>query len=619
MAHILQPKTRAEATPREWLLFGAQLAAFVNERSDRSDIIAFVGQGAGHTAPACFIPAAAEIELNLQIAFVENVKPAWVGDFTERKTLFDWPKAAGAVLHEASHARWSTWDVDRHYKLKHDPDLYTRKWAYVLETMEETRIEALAVKRWPDDRAFLRTCAIGLIVDDIDVDKIKEGSLYSLSCLALLTLARRDGKVLEPADVQELDDLCRSLFGDPLYEDLQGIWLEVNRLDDPDPERVWDRLVELAKEWVDLIQEKTGDESGEDEDQQSGESGEGPGMGGSGEMELTEEQQAMLEAIEEMLAEAQASAEIGGADDAADQEKQERWTEQVMSQNAQSREAQEHRKVSDRVFGKSTADIPDRSTQSRIIETRNPTPTEHAAAVLLAQELEKARYRDRIETETPSMIPPGRLRARDAVLGDAQRATGQVVTAQPWRQVHRKHTEDPELKIGVMVDISGSMNSAMKPMATTAWVLAEAGYRINAQVAQVYYGNSAFPTLKPGQRLPKVVVRSAADGTERFNEAFKALDGKLELLNGTGARLLVICSDTVYTYAEVEALEKWLPRCIAAGVGVICMTYGSAEHLRDHNIPKQIQIISQRLGPVEAAKAIGQAAVKALAVASAGR
>jgi hypothetical protein len=169
------------------------------------------------------------------------------------------------------------------------------------------------------------------------------------------------------------------------------------------------------------------------------------------------------------------------------------------------------------------------------------------------------------------------------------------------------------------VDISGSMRRAMEPMAVTAWTLAEAGYRIQATVAQVHYGNSAFPTLMPGARPKEVVVRSANDGTERFDLAFKALDGRLNLLHGTGARLLVVCSDTCYTYAEVIAFEKWMKRCVAAGVGVLILTYnGHGADLAGHDVPPQVQRILDPLDAVDAARAIGQAAVKALELVNAG-
>jgi hypothetical protein len=90
----------------------------------------------------------------------------------------------------------------------------------------------------------------------------------------------------------------------------------------------------------------------------------------------------------------------------------------------------------------------------------------------------------------------------------------------------------------------------------------------------VYYGSDVFATLKPGQHLDKVRVYSAPDGTEKFDEGFQALDGSLNLLNGTGARLLVIVSDGAYTAKQSEATKKWLKRCQQAGVAVLWIGAG---------------------------------------------
>ena len=83
----------------------------------------------------------------------------------------------------------------------------------------------------------------------------------------------------------------------------------------------------------------------------------------------------------------------------------------------------------------------------------------------------------------------------------------------------------------------------MQPMASVAWILSEATRRVQGRAAMVYYGNNVFPTLKPGQHLDRVKVYSAPDMTEKFDKAFKALNGGLNLLNGSGALLLVVVSD----------------------------------------------------------------------------
>jgi Mg-chelatase subunit ChlD len=190
-----------------------------------------------------------------------------------------------------------------------------------------------------------------------------------------------------------------------------------------------------------------------------------------------------------------------------------------------------------------------------------------------------------------------------------------MMHAEPWKRTVRKHTDDPTLKIGVMVDISGSMASAMNPMAVTAWAMSEAGRRVQAQTAMVYYGEDVFPTLKPGQHLDKVNVYTAPDGTEKFDKAFKALDGGLNLLAGSGARLLVVVSDGCYTDAERDHAKKWVRECDKAGVAVLWLPFdkyersGYADRITSGT---SAVVLAKVQDPADAAVTIGQAAADAL-------
>ena len=202
----------------------------------------------------------------------------------------------------------------------------------------------------------------------------------------------------------------------------------------------------------------------------------------------------------------------------------------------------------------------------------------------------------------------------------AARAQGRMAAAEPFRRNVRKHVDDPTLTVGVMVDISGSMGSAMEPMAVSAWAMAEAVYRVQGKTAMVYYGSGVFPTLKPGQRLDNVTVYTAPDGTERFDEAFKALNGMLGLLGGSGARLLVVVSDGCYTADELDAAKRWVRRCAEDGVGVLWLTfseYSRAGDILGHTPGTQTVTVTGK--PADAAMAIGQAAERALTQAGAGR
>jgi len=168
-----------------------------------------------------------------------------------------------------------------------------------------------------------------------------------------------------------------------------------------------------------------------------------------------------------------------------------------------------------------------------------------------------------------------------------------------------------------MVDISGSMAEAMQPMATTAWVMSEAVRRIQGKSAMVYYGQDVFATLKPGQRLDKVNVYTAPDGTEKFDRAFKALNGSISLLHGVGARLLVVVSDGCYTSTESAAARRWVRACEQSGAGVLWLTFDNGVMARSITRGTSAVVLTGISQPTAVAKEIGTAAAKALTAASA--
>jgi Mg-chelatase subunit ChlD len=235
--------------------------------------------------------------------------------------------------------------------------------------------------------------------------------------------------------------------------------------------------------------------------------------------------------------------------------------------------------------------------------------------VKIANMLERAKYRERDEKEVTSILPPGRLRSRAMVQEAAYKARGSMMHAEPWKRTVRKHTDDPTLNVGIMVDISGSMADAMQPMATTAWVMSEAVRRVQGRAAMVYYGQDVFPTLKPGQHLENVNVYTAPDGTEKFDRAFKALNGSLSLLNGAGARLLVVVSDGCYTEDERENATKWMHECEKSGVAVLWLPFTQVHQLgyvRSIVAGTSVALLQDVKDPADAAVQIGKAAADAL-------
>ena len=80
--------------------------------------------------------------------------------------------------------------------------------------------------------------------------------------------------------------------------------------------------------------------------------------------------------------------------------------------------------------------------------TREPTGEEQAAARRLARALREASAGGRAQTVVTSATPPGRLRMRQAVAADAQRAAGAMPTARPFTRVQRRRVPAPPLAWG---------------------------------------------------------------------------------------------------------------------------------------------------------------------------
>lgn len=603
MSHFGNTKIE-RTTPPEWLGVGAQIGKLVNDWARRSDLVAYVGERAGieSGAPALYNPASAEVEVNTTIAF-GFVTPDQVGNLNERNQQFEFPKASGAILHEALHARFSTWDMPQAIEAL-TPEEYQ-----ALHLLEETRIEALGVRTYPQNRSFLRACAMEIVLADMSEESVKSMTqVRQVAHLLALTYARVTAGVLENDDVEPVRAIVDETLSGSTLDTLRTIWTKFQNLDArSDIERMYD----LAREWVQAVKE----ESEAQGEPQPGESGE-PSEGGSGEGAG----EAFAEMIREAIEEALGNAEIGSALEAQDQQTQEEYKEQAQSKQEKGAESRAHQQVAGKVFGTGTSPS-ESGSYSQLGESRMPTSEERISAVKIAKALERAKYRDRVRVESGSVLPPGRVRSRSVVQGEAMRERGVTTPVEAFRRVQRKHTDDPNLTIGVMVDISGSMSTAMNPMASTAWILSEASRRVQGKTAMVYYGSGVFPTLKPGQHLDKVNVYTAPDSTEKFDKAFQALNGSLNLLDGSGARLLVIVSDGHYTHDEQTKAHEWIRRCATAGVAVLWIGAGSYGSMGEDYTRGTASASYVRLGDnaTDASDAIGRMAEVALTTAGSRR
>ena len=594
MAHYKTDATRAEATPSEWLPVGRQIGELANAWAMRSDIVAYVGPGAGGPAPACFIPASAEVEVNVDVAFGYGVEPEDIRLDT-RSGRYEFPKATGAIAHEAFHARYSLWNMKAAY------DALEKDEYEALTLLEESRIEARGAKDLPKMRPFLRSCAMEIVIADAAEQFSTMSNTQAAAQLVGLVWARVDAGILNLADVAEVTDLIDTYLGLDVVSRLREIALDVQaHTNDYNVEA----LYPLAKEWAALVRdvaEEKGDTAPEPDKGEPGDSGEGEGSGAS----------EFVKALMDAMDEAAENTAVAVAGDLEDAETSEKYEEVVSERAEKAREIKASGDAAAKVFGKGTAVIDFGKSHSSLIDKRAPKSEERVAMVQVATMLEKAKYRERDLTFVRSEIPAGRMRTRAMVQREALRSKGVMTKVEPFEHKVRKQTDEPTLTVGVLVDISGSMGSAMQPMATTAYVMAAAAHRVQGKAAMVYYGNDVFPTLRVGERMDEVRVYSAPDGTEKFDEAFRALDGAVNLLHGSGARLLVIVSDGEYTTQETAAAKRWMRRCAEEGVAVVWLPFdhghGAKGIAGEHGT-----VLGGAFSPVAAATQIGKACADAL-------
>ena len=586
MAHIKTGTTRAEATPKEWLRVGRDIGILVNTWSKRDDLVAYVGPGAGGEAPACYNPTLAEVEVNVDVAFGHGVVPEAIGDITTRRTQYEFPKAIGAIQHEAFHAKFSKWSMPKAFS-----ELAKDEYQALI-LLEESRIEYQGLQGMETARPFLRACALEIVIGDIKEGALDNSATIQLTNLVGLVHARIDAGILDASEVAPITKMIEDNLGAEVVAKLRAIASQAQFHENHSDVT---ELYPLAKEWAKIVR----DLAKERGDENAPEGGcKFPIPAG------------LLDEILEKLGDAAEAVEVNNFDELADQEQEQEWKDEIKSKANEAKEQNENKEIAKMVFSKSTG-AGQSKTSSKLIEKRKPTSEEMIASVKIGKLLEKAKYRERDEKVVASELPPGRLRARALIGQKALRARGIYAKAEPFRKTIRKHTDDPTLNVGVMVDISGSMGSAMKPMATTAWVMANAVKRIQGRCAMVYFGNDVFPTLKAGQTLSEVSVYSAEDGTEKFEKAFKALDGTLNLLHGRGAKLLVIVSDGQYTPDETRKAKEIVRRCEQAGVAILWLPFDYGSSAKDIG-GDYVEIVTGISDPALASEVIGKAGAKVL-------
>ena len=597
-------RSRTQNTNPEWLKVGASLTKLVNLWAERNDLVVYGGaDSAEGRAPAAFYADIAEIEVNLPEAF-GVMKPETIGDFCTKDTQLEFPMFTGIMFHEALHAHHTNWDIPA---IASELDI-NESHAFML--LEESRIEAKGIIERPQNRQFLRASALEMALEGVNEQSLAVmGDVWEVANLAGLSLARVDSGVLNPSDVADIQEIAESVLGEELLEALQDVWVEFQSLNTKQS----GKAIALAKKWVELLRQA--DPEGEpqrgegegafDEEGEEDSEGSQPAKGSGGDLSKLIRQALESSAIE---------TEMSASQELENQQTQSEWSDEAKQRAEQAKERNQRKDTAKKIFDKSHNETGSGSS-SRVSERRAPTGAERASAVSIAKALEKAKYRERSVHTRKTQAPMGKLVTRNLIQNRAMESMGKRGELPAWKSKVRKHTDEPDLTLGIMVDISGSMSSAMEAMASTAWIMSEAGRRIQARTAMVYYGEGVFPTLRVGQKLDQVSIYTAPDGTEKFGKAWEALDGELGLTYSDGVRILVVVSDGYYTPQERDRCVQALKDCKRNGVAVLWLVPKTSHDYTARNLTAEAGwgVVAGELEVSQIASLVGKTATEALA------
>lgn len=540
-------RTRTSETPYEWRSTCHTIQRLVNSWSDRYDLTVYGGDDSAEgQSLAAFYPKMAEVEVNV-VKLFQGKTPEMVGNLETKQSKLENPVAIGVLYHEACHAKHSdNWN----FPIMEDNLDNAEYQAFML--LEESRIETRGVLDNPELASYLRYSALHYVLEGVSEARVRGMSdIWSSAKTLALVVGRIRAGIITPMDIPQVVPALSDVLGKDLFVELEKVVHEFMRLSVVQQKQA----MELARKWVELL--RVADPEGE---------------GNQGELS-DDELGEMAEVDSDSLGEGSLAKAVSNAKDQMDSEANdlpeiEALKELAEVKEQEAKERSKKRQMAGDIFSR-TGGARTGHSGSTLQTERDPDSTERAMAVQLGQALDKAKYRERSLTDYMQHEPSGRLKTRVAIQNEALKARGSTTRLPQWRKRQRKQTSEPELRLGIMVDISGSMSSAMEAMGQTAWIVSEAGRRIQAKTTMVYFGSGVFSTLGIGQRLNKVRIYTAPDGTEEFNSAWQATDGTLGLTWEDGVKVLVVVSDGNYKDWETPKAIQALKECKVNGVTVV--------------------------------------------------
>ncbi|MFC0313559.1 hypothetical protein ACFQNE_03155 [Gordonia phosphorivorans] len=625
--------TIATGTAAAWMIRSSELTGLVDRLAIRRDLLVKITDRKV-AAPGMFEPAKATITLDAAVA-VPGIDPGAV-TFRTSTDLARYPVLAGILAHETSHADHSFWDTAA-----------GRDWSWI-KALEEPRIETVMARLNPQTRLWMQASVAHILGSQAPQNATEAARLL------ILVGGRLLGGVLDPDPALDLDAVCAPFLTAEQIAVIATATATAVELADGDTAGLQACAAAIVATLTPDTAERgdetgdgapsDGDGTGGDSDSPaSGTAGQGgtatnpqatpgdgasdtasgdagdPAPGGSGQpTELGHGDCANTSPAATAGSGGQGTGrQADSADDAA--------TALLDAlQNAADRAAATMKAAAGLTAPTATAQAKHRAARARArtisaaaadarrrrhnVSFRAPTAAERAARERLRAALRKAADRGVDVSTVAHTTPPGQLNMRGLVHRQAQRATGQTVTATPWTSTRRRRRPQPSLTVAIAADISPSQDHVTDPVGVAAWLLNVLTRDRGGQVETVtWHRTAAQLPIGRGNEIPVATT----DGNSRgLPDALHALDGMLHLTATDGARLAVVITDADLPNGDVICGE--LQRLLDAGVKVLWLLSQPPNNYCRYVTPPAGVTVATITDPNTLADTIAAAAVTAL-------
>jgi hypothetical protein len=612
-----------------WGAFAIRTEPFVEKLTEREDIAVIAApdtrtqaeKDASPVPAGVFYPGFARINLNASLIFDETLTDdqLWAIDPNGVTTQDAYPALVGTLVHESAHAKYSSWDVPK------DVD---ERLFYWVKLLEETRAERKILKDFPQYTDFVKTILTDIVFEDIGGQH--EGRIYdrySAAHSALLVLARVSIDVITLAEVQTVQDAVVGILGTKDYYNLRNLWVEGQNINDDTDFGAILAVAEKIQKLIDpndeandfdvsmrmpcgaFAPEGSGSGDGEGESDKGGKgSGKGSGdaQGDDNSEDEDEAPDAGMGAQKQNLKDAidgiQIAVDTTPADGPAPKTAREK--EQARKKDVKGSAGQ----IQDASSGGGSGYGYGWSSRKPTKSTSTPNAVDVSRMRAIMNALSQAQFRDVTKTIHASELPPGRLVMREAMNRDGQIASRQTVTAQPWRQTRRREVDNPPITLAVSTDISGSMSSWQREVASFTWAVSSAIKNLQGRVGAVAWDTNTYSWISPNSFSKDLTTFSCNGGSSGCPESIKSLDGLMDLSYSEGVRILAVITDGELG-GSVTAIQKEITFLANQGVIVLwLLTSGSSYAFK----PKNAEVAVMKK-PSDFGKIVGKAMVEALA------